>query len=78
MIWGEHGRTDVGGMFSHDDFIEFTRDRLEHANRGYEWFDMIRLGKIYNEILTEKEMYAWVYPSDEEINKIVKFYLELF
>ena len=31
---------------------------------------MIRLGKIYNEILTEKEMYAWVYPSDEEINKI--------
>ncbi len=71
MIWGEHGRTDVGGMFSHDDFIEFTRrDRLEHANRGYEWFDMIRLGKIYNEILTEKEMYAWVYPSDEEINKI--------
>ena len=26
-----------------------------------EWFDMIRLGKIYNEILTEKEMYAWVY-----------------
>ena len=44
MIWGEHGRTDVGGMFSHDDYIEFTRrDRLEHANRGYEWFDMIKL-----------------------------------
>ena len=71
MIWGEHGRTDVGGMFSHDDYIEFTRrDRLEHANRGYEWFDIIKLGAQYGEILDEKEMYAWKYPSDDEIDRI--------
>tara|TARA_A100001011_G_C14279071_1_gene830688 strand:- start:551 stop:1774 length:1224 start_codon:yes stop_codon:yes gene_type:complete len=71
MIWGEHGRKDVGGMFSYDDYIEFTkRDRLEHANRGYEWFDMIKKAPEYGEILEEKEMYAWQYPSDEEINSI--------
>ena len=28
MFWGEHGRSDVGGMFSHNDFIEFTTDIL--------------------------------------------------
>lgn len=71
MIWGEHGRTDVGGMFSYDDYIEFTkRDRLEHANRGYEWFDMVEKAPEYGEILNDKEMYAWKYPSDEEINSI--------
>ena len=71
MIWGEHGRTDVGGMFSHHDFIEFTyRDRLEHACRGFEWNDMIELGNKHGEKLTEKEMYAWIYPSDEEIERV--------
>ena len=71
MIWGEHGRTDVGGMFSHHDFIEFTyRDRLEHACRGFEWNDMIDLGNKHGEKLTEKEMYAWIYPSDEEIERV--------
>ncbi len=71
MIWGEHGRTDVGGMFSHNDFIEFTyRDRLEHACRGFEWNDMIKFGEKYGESLTEKEMYAWIYPSDEEIDRV--------
>ena len=71
MIWGEHGRTDVGGMFSHNDFIEFTyRERLEHACRGFEWDDMIKFGEKYSESLTEKEMYAWIYPSDEEIERV--------
>ena len=71
IIWGEHGRSDVGGMFSHDDYIEFTkRERLEHANRGYEWFDMIKKAPEYGEILNEKEMYAWIYPSDEEISQL--------
>lgn len=71
MIWGEHGRTDVGGMFSHHDYIEFTRrDRLEHANRGYEWHDIQKLAPKYDEKLDENEMYAWIYPSDEEISRI--------
>jgi N-acetyl sugar amidotransferase len=71
MIWGEHGRTDVGGMFSHNDFIEFTyRERLEHACRGFEWNDIIKLGKKHGENLTEKQMYAWIYPSDEEIERV--------
>ena len=40
MIWGEHGRKYIAGMYSYD-YIEFTyRYRHEHANRGYEWYDM--------------------------------------
>ena len=36
MFWGEHGRSDVGGMFSYHDFFEFTyRSFFEHDCRGY-------------------------------------------
>ncbi len=71
MIWGEHGRTDVGGMFSHNDFIEFTyRARLEHCCRGYEWNDMLEQAKKFGENLTKKDMYPWIYPSDEEIDRV--------
>lgn len=71
MIWGEHGRTDLGGMFSHTDKIEFTyRERLEHACRGYEWFDIIKLGEKFGEKLNSKEMGPWIYPNDEQIQKI--------
>ena len=42
IIWGEHGFTDLGGMFSLNDFVEFTaKFRLEHALRGYDWHDMV-------------------------------------
>lgn len=38
IVWGEHGFMDLGGMFSHNDFVEFTaKTRLEHALRGYDW-----------------------------------------
>ncbi len=71
IVWGEHGRADVGGMYSHDDFIEFSkRHRYEHDLRGYEWNDIIDLSKKNNEKLSSNEMDAWKYPSDEEINDI--------
>ena len=71
IVWGEHGRADVGGMYSHDDFIEFSkRHRYEHDLRGYEWNDIIDLSKKHNEKLSSNEMDAWKYPSDEEINVI--------
>lgn len=71
IVWGEHGRADVGGMYSHDDFIEFSkRHRYEHDLRGYEWNDIIDLSKKHNEKLSSNEMDAWKYPSDEEINGI--------
>ncbi|MDH3382536.1 MAG: N-acetyl sugar amidotransferase, partial [Deltaproteobacteria bacterium] len=41
LIWGEHGYTDLAGMYSMSDFVEMTaKYRLEHAQRGYDWFDM--------------------------------------
>ena len=71
MIWGEHGRKYVAGMFSYDDYIEFTyRDRHEHANRSYEWYDMLKFASQYGEKLEEKNMVPWMYPSDEEINRV--------
>ena len=71
MIWGEHGRKYVAGMFSYNDYIEFTyRDRHEHANRSYEWYDMLKFAEIYNENIKEKNLIPWKYPSDEEINRV--------
>lgn len=66
VIWGEHGYADLCGQFSLNDFVEFTyRNRLEHFCRGYEWNYMVGL-----EGLTEKDLYAYKYPSDEQIDAI--------
>lgn len=70
MIWGEHGFMDVGGMHSYNDFVEFTyRFRHEHALRGYEWTDFIKLAPKFGEKLTKKELIPWMYPSDKEISE---------
>lgn len=40
VLYGEHGFTNLGGMFTPDDMIEFSvRDRVEHALRGFDWSD---------------------------------------
>ncbi|MGH3026497.1 MAG: N-acetyl sugar amidotransferase, partial [Gaiellaceae bacterium] len=40
ILWGEHGFLDVGGMYSLNDFVEFTaKHRLEYSLRGYDWHD---------------------------------------
>ena len=77
MIWGEHGFMDLGGMHSYKDFVEFTyRYRHEHCLRGYEWFNMTDEGlKKLNkpdisEGLQPKDLIPWMYPSDEEINRV--------
>ena len=71
MIWGEHGRKYIAGMFSYDDYIEFTyRDRHEHANRSYEWYDILKLAKKYGENIEEKNLIPWMYPSDEDIKRV--------
>jgi len=71
IIWGEHGFMDLGGMHSYNDFVEFTyRFRHEHALRGYEWYDFLKLAPKYGEKLTKNELLPWIYPSDEEIAKI--------
>ncbi len=71
MVWGEHGFMDLGGMHSYNDFVEFTyRYRHEHSLRGYEWHDFLEQAPRFNETLTTQELISWVYPSDEEIERV--------
>lgn len=77
MMWGEHGFLDLGGMFSLNDFVEFTaKFRLEHALRGYDWDDFTdegleKLGRPeLKEGLREKDLLWAQYPSDEEIASV--------
>ena len=77
MLWGEHGFMDLGGMYSYNDFVEFTaKFRLEHAQRGYDWYDFTdagleKLGRgDLKEGLTEKDLFWAKYPTDDEIDSI--------
>ncbi len=77
MLWGEHGFMDLGGMYSYNDFVEFTaKFRLEHAQRGYDWYDFTdegldKLGRPeLKEGLTEKDLFWAKYPVDDEIDKV--------
>jgi N-acetyl sugar amidotransferase len=64
VVWGEHGFTDLAGMFSLNDRIEMTaKFRLEHAQRGYDWHDMIE----DSEGLTEQDLLWAKYPTDEQL-----------
>ena len=77
MLWGEHGFMDLGGMYSHNDFVEFTaKFRLEHAQRGYDWQDFTdpgleRLGRPeLKEGLAAHDLLWAQYPSDAEIDAV--------
>jgi hypothetical protein len=77
MMWGEHGFMDLGGMYSYNDFVEFTaKFRLEHALRGYDWGDFTdegleKLGRAeLKEGLRAKDMNWAIYPSDEELDRV--------
>lgn len=77
MMWGEHGFLDLGGMYSLNDFVEFTaKFRLEHALRGYDWDDFTdegleKLGRSeLKEGLRAKDLRWAQYPSDEEIDNV--------
>ncbi len=63
VFWGDHGFTEQGGMYSHNDFFEYTaKDRYEHALHGFDWFDFD--GK---DGLSNKDLQFLIYPSDDEI-----------
>jgi N-acetyl sugar amidotransferase len=67
IVWGEHGFTDLAGMYSLNDRIEMTaKYRLEHAQRGYDWHDMIE----ETEGLTKQDLLWAKYPSDEELAEV--------
>jgi len=77
MMWGEQGFMDLGGMYSYNDFVEFTaKFRLEHALRGYDWDDFTDEGleKLKRPELKEglrpKDLLWAQYPTDEEIDDV--------
>ena len=72
IIWGEHGYLDLGGMFSMNDLIEMTaKFRLEHAQRGFDWFDMLDAANPgMEEGITAKDMLWCRYPSDEALEEV--------
>lgn len=68
VFWGEHGWTDLGGMHSMHDFVEYTaRFRKDQQLRGFDWVDMIGHD---DEPITEAELEVFKYPSDAEIMEI--------
>ncbi len=67
IIWGEHGFTDLAGMYSLNDRIEMTaKFRLEHAQRGFDWQDMVE----ETEGLTEQDLLWAKYPTDDELEDV--------
>jgi N-acetyl sugar amidotransferase len=68
IIDGEHGFMDMGGMHSYSDYVELTqRFRLEHVQRGYDWYDMLNDKKIPIE---KHEMISYMFPSDKKIKEV--------
>lgn len=72
IMWGEHGYVDMGGMFGMNDLIEMTaKHRLEHAMRGYDWFDMLDdRNPGMEEGIQAKDMQWCRYPTDEQLDDI--------
>ena len=77
MMWGEHGFMDLGGMYSYNDFVEFTaKFRLEHALRGYDWHDFTDEGlelagkSELKEGLQARDLHWAKYPSDDDIDRV--------
>lgn len=77
MLWGEHGFMDLGGMYSYNDFIEFTAKwRKEHGLRGFDWQDFTdegleRLGRPeLKEGLTARDLRWAMYPDDDAIDDV--------
>ncbi|MDC1293896.1 N-acetyl sugar amidotransferase, partial [Candidatus Puniceispirillum sp.] len=68
VFYGEHGWTDLGGMHSMRDLVEYTaRFRKDQQMRGFDWHDMTGHN---DENIKENEMEIFKYPSDEEINEV--------
>jgi N-acetyl sugar amidotransferase len=68
VFWGEHGWTDLGGMHSMNDMVEYTaRYRKDQMLRGFDWQDM--LGDTEDPI-EEHEIEWCKYPSDCEIQRV--------
>ena len=68
FFYGEHGWTDLGGMHSMSDLVEYTsRYRKRPTSQRLDWNDMIN-DEI--EKVSEKELEWCKYPDDQSINKV--------
>jgi len=66
IIWGVNGWLDQVGMFSHHDEAEMTKKvRKEHVLRGFDESALIGIDPK----LTEKDIQAFTYPSDLQLEK---------
>jgi N-acetyl sugar amidotransferase len=77
ILWGEHGFMDMGGMYSYNDYVEFTaKFRHEHSLHGWDWYDFTDDGLDKHnrgdikEGLSKKDLLWGVYPSDDEIDEV--------
>jgi N-acetyl sugar amidotransferase len=69
VVWGEHGFSDLVGMYDQEDMIEFTKKvRQEHSMRGFEPEEI--LNDPENKDITAEHLEPFVYPSEEEIEDI--------
>lgn len=68
IVWGEEGFSELVGMHSQDDMVEFTKKkRQEHSMRGFEPEDILHDELAIREGVTAKDLAPFFYPSDEEI-----------
>ncbi len=68
ILWGEQGFTEMGGMHSINDFVEYTaKYRFEHAQHGYDWYDFTG---IEDDFLEKKDLYPYIYPDENKIKEI--------
>jgi N-acetyl sugar amidotransferase len=70
MIWGEEGFSELVGMHSQSDMVEFTKKkRQEHSMRGFEPDDILHDELAVREGVAAKDLAPYVYPTDEEIEQ---------
>lgn len=71
IVWGEEGFSELVGMYSQDDMVEFTKKkRQEHSMRGFEPEDILHDELAIREGVTAKDLAPFFYPRDEEIEEI--------
>lgn len=69
IVWGEHGFSDLLGMYNQDDMMEFSKkDRQEHSMRGFEPDDI--LAHEDNKDITKADLAPFYYPSDDDIERV--------
>ncbi len=71
IIWGEHGYTEMTGIFRLEDIPEFTKwARQEFEMRGIEIEEILSDHEAQKIGITERDVVPFIFPSDEEIEEV--------